>query len=48
MIIGPERIISENIEARKSLYESIIKKNPSQRKFLAGWMNRINDLKFEE
>jgi lysozyme family protein len=31
------------INARKSHYEYIVKKNPTQIKYINGWMNRIND-----
>lgn len=32
------------IEARKNFYLRIVEKNPSQRKYLNGWMNRIEKL----
>lgn len=35
-------------QARKEFYENIVKNNPSQIKWLKGWMNRLNDLKFSE
>lgn len=35
-------------QARKEFYEKIVKNNPSQSKWLKGWMNRLNDLKFSE
>lgn len=35
-------------KARKEFYESIIKKNPSQKCFLKGWMNRLDDYKWCE
>lgn len=31
---------------RKQHFESIVAKNPSQKKFLKGWLNRLNDLKW--
>jgi O-methyltransferase involved in polyketide biosynthesis len=31
------------IDIRKEFYENIVKRNPSQKVFLKGWMNRLND-----
>lgn len=31
---------------RKKHYEDIVKRNPSQKVFLKGWMNRLNSFKF--
>lgn len=31
---------------RKKHYEDIVKRNPSQKKFLKGWMNRLNSFKW--
>lgn len=35
-------------QARKEFYLKIVKNNPSQSKWLRGWLNRLNDLKFSE
>lgn len=35
-------------QARKEFYEKIVKNNPNQSKWLKGWMNRLNDLKYSE
>lgn len=35
-------------EARKQFYYNIVNSNPSQSKWLKGWLNRLNDLKFSE
>lgn len=35
-------------EARRQFYYNIVKSNPSQSKWLKGWLNRLNDLKFSE
>lgn len=33
---------------RRQFYEDICRNNPSQKKFLKGWLNRLNDFKFQE
>lgn len=33
---------------RKRYYDEICRKRPANKKFLNGWMNRLNDLQFEE
>ena len=52
-IVGPKTVAAlnnvENInskiyQSRKAYFEAIIKKNPSQKKWLNGWMNRLNDV----
>lgn len=43
-----ERLFSDLKERRKKLYEDICRKNPSQKVFLKGWINRLNDFKFEK
>lgn len=52
-IIGPKTIAAVNstpdmlkklYSARKAYFEAIVKRNPSQKKWLNGWMNRLNDL----
>jgi secretion activator protein, putative len=35
-------------QARKEFYMKIVANNPSQKKWLNGWLNRLNDLKFRE
>ena len=34
--------------ARKQFYTNIVKRNPSQKVFMNGWMNRLNSFKYEE
>ena len=50
-IVGPKTIHALNVanniankiyNSRKNYFESIIKNNPSQKKWLNGWMNRLN------
>ena len=44
-----QRIIYNKVwQARKQFYYNIVKNNPSQSKWLKGWLNRLNDLKFSE
>ena len=52
-IVGPKTITALNnckdinnkvYQARKSYFEAIVKKNPSQKKWLTGWMNRLNSV----
>lgn len=52
-IVGPKTITALNSDkdiknkvysARKSYFESIVKNNPSQKKWLKGWMNRLNSV----
>ena len=44
-----QRIIYNKVwEARRQFYYNIVKSNPSQKKWLKGWLNRLNDLKFSE
>lgn len=37
-----KELINDFINRRISFYESIVKNNPSQKKFLKGWINRVN------
>ncbi len=34
--------------ARKKFLQNIVKNDPSQKKFIKGWINRLNDFSFEE
>lgn len=44
-----QRIIYNKVwEARRQFYYNIVANNPSQSKWLRGWLNRLNDLKFSE
>ena len=33
-------------ESRKQFYNNIVKNNPSQKRFINGWMNRLNSIKY--
>ena len=50
-IVGPKTISTLNntpgikdkvYQARKAYFEAIVRKNPTQKKWLKGWMNRLN------
>lgn len=43
----PQRLHSCIKQARKTHYEAIVERDPRQRKFLKGWMNRLNTFTFE-
>lgn len=43
----PKELFSKIWNARKQHFEAIVKKDPTQRVFLKGWMNRLNSYKYE-
>jgi len=58
-VVGPrtlEALNSQNqkelfnkiFEARKKFFNDIVKNNPSQKRFIKGWLNRLNDFKYNE
>lgn len=58
-VVGPKTLVAVNsanqkelfdkiFEARKKFLNDIVKNNPSQERFIKGWMNRLNDFKFKE
>ena len=58
-IVGPATLKAVNsadqkelfekiFEARKKFFEDIAKNNPSQKRFIKGWLNRLNDFKFSK
>lgn len=36
------------LQARKDFLNNIVKNNPSQKRFIKGWLNRLNDFKYSE
>lgn len=44
----PRNLFDRIMNARKQFYGNIVKKNPSQKVFLNGWMNRLKVFEFEE
>ena len=43
-----KKLFQQLWERRKKHYEDIVRKNPSKKKFLKGWMNRLNGFKYFE
>lgn len=44
----PKELFQAVQKSRISFLERIVKNNPSQAKFLRGWLNRVNDMKYED
>lgn len=44
----PKDFFNSLVQERTNFVEGIVKRSPSQEKFLKGWKNRINDLKYED
>ena len=45
---NPKELFDELKEARRQYYLSIVEKNPSQKKFLKGWFNRLDEYEWRE
>lgn len=43
-----KELFNKIFEARKKFFNDIVKNNPSQKRFIKGWLNRLNDFKFSE
>ena len=43
---GPHTLFDKIKEARIKFYEDIVEENPSQKVFLKGWLNRIDEFKW--
>ena len=43
----PENLFNQLFSLRNKKYHGIVSANPSQQKFLNGWMNRLNAIKFQ-
>ena len=44
---GGKDEFEELYKARQDRYNAIVAKNPTQKKFINGWMNRLNAIKYE-
>jgi lysozyme family protein len=44
----PEQLHEHIWKARQQFYINIVKRNPSQKVFMNGWMSRLNQFKYEE
>ena len=44
---GPVTLFHQLKSARLKYFDDIVKSRPSQKKFLQGWRNRVNDLRYE-
>ncbi len=41
----PDELFDALFKARADFYNGIVRRKPSQKRFLKGWMNRLNDIK---
>lgn len=44
----PKELFNKLFKARQKFFNDIVKNNPSQKRFIKGWLNRLNDFKFSE
>lgn len=42
----PRTFFDKIKEERKAFFNRIVENNPSQKRFIKGWLNRLNDIKF--
>jgi lysozyme family protein len=43
--LDPKRLALQLCNRREERYHTIVRANPTQQKFLRGWLNRLNDLR---
>lgn len=46
--VNQKKFFNEVYKAREKFLHDIVKNNPSQKRFIKGWLNRLNDFKFQE
>jgi len=46
--VNQKELFEKIFEARKNFFIDIVKNNPSQKRFIKGWLNRLNDFKYSE
>lgn len=44
--MNQEQFFNKIVEARKKFLNDIVKNNPSQKRFIKGWLNRLADFKY--
>ena len=44
---NPKELFDRIMSARQQFYVNIVKRNPTQKVFMNGWMNRLGRFKFE-
>lgn len=42
----PKELFDKIFKAREKFFKDIVKNNPSQKRFINGWLNRLNDFKY--
>lgn len=46
--LNPKQLFDEIKQLRKDYYDWLVKKNLNQKTFIKGWLNRLNDLNFND
>ena len=46
--LPPKELFEKIFKAREKFLKDIVKNNPSQKRFINGWLNRLNDFKYYE
>jgi lysozyme family protein len=47
-LVDQKKLFNEVFEARKKFFHDVVRNNPEQKRFLKGWLNRLDDFKFSE
>lgn len=47
-LCNPEELFNQIKEARRNFYMAIVERNPLQKKFLKGWLNRVDAISFAD
>jgi hypothetical protein len=43
-----KELFEKIFNVRKKFFIDIVRNNPSQKRFIKGWLNRLNDFKYSE
>lgn len=46
--VNQKELFDKIFKAREKFFNDIVKNNPSQKRFIKGWLNRLNDFKYSE